>query len=457
MATAWLDDWFGGTASMYTAPSPTGPFTKYADVPVPTNCGAPCTNYFTSFVPGRTAVGDLEVSLSNFTWDRALALAQPALYRPSVVTVPLPPSVARAPYVFALDGSMELQVAGRGGIDGAARSVALSVTVLRPSAAGYVTVWPCGTVRPHAASMNFARNVTNSNSVLAALGVGGRVCVYSSSRVDLLVHAEGWNAPSSVFHAVTPTRVLDSRREMGLLQPGQVVEVPIAGRAGVDLASRRVAVSVGATGAWSAGYVTVWQCGAVPPTSNVNVVSGRTVSNAAIVALSARGTLCVRASAPMHVVLDVQGWWAAGSEIRLGRPARVLDTRPGATTTDGLGAPRRPLTTAVVQRVPLAGRVGVATAEAVVLNITTTRATRNGTLTVWPCASPRPARPSVRFPVGTTTATLTLATLDAHGAVCIATTSTGAVDVVVDLLGWFPARAGGYEPLVAVPLLDTRN
>jgi hypothetical protein len=244
---------------------------------------------------------------------------------------------------------------------------------------------------------------------------------------------------------------------MGLLLPGQVVEVPIVGRAGVDLASRRVALSVGATGAWSAGYVTVWQCGAVPPTSNVNVTVGRTVSNAAIVPLSARGSLCVRASAPMHVVLDVQGWWAPGNEVRLGRPARVLDTRRGAVTTDGLGAPRRPLTTAVVQRLPLQGRAGVTAGEAVVLNVTTTRATRSGILTVWPCASARPSRPTVRFTAGTTTATLTLSTLDARGDVCIAAASAGAVDVVADLLGWFPAAPGGYEPLVAAPLLDTRN
>lgn len=68
--------------------------------------------------------------------------------------------------------------AGRssGAVPSNARAVVLSVTATNPVAAGYITVWPCGSTRPLASSLNLAGpGDTQSNAVVVGLGTGGAV------------------------------------------------------------------------------------------------------------------------------------------------------------------------------------------------------------------------------------------------------------------------------------------
>jgi hypothetical protein len=90
-------------------------------------------------------------------------------------------------------GSMtELPVWGRGGVVGDASAVVLTVTVTEPLAAGFVTVFPCGSVRPLASSVNFVAGATVANSVVAGVGVGGRVCVFTLVATHLVVDVNGY-------------------------------------------------------------------------------------------------------------------------------------------------------------------------------------------------------------------------------------------------------------------------
>ncbi len=52
-------------------------------------------------------------------------------------------------------GVVELQVVGRGGVDGDASAVVLNVAAVRASSRGHVRVWPCGEDRPTATTLNF--------------------------------------------------------------------------------------------------------------------------------------------------------------------------------------------------------------------------------------------------------------------------------------------------------------
>lgn len=466
VAVAWLDDWFGQQMTLYQAPTPAGPFVPYATVPVASKCGADCTVYFASFAPGRAADGDLRVSLSNFTWDRGLAIAQPALYRPTMVDVPAPPGAATEPFVYSLDGTVEMLAAGVRGIDPAAKAITLNLTAVAPSANGFVTAWACGTGRPPTSSLTLIKGATTTNTMVVPVGVGGRVCLWSPFPVDLLAHVDGWMSPSSDFTAITPARLLDSRpgfgtvdgrsAGVGMLQPGQIVEVPIVGRGGVGATATRTLVNISATGALRNGYVTAWQCGAAPSTANLNVVVGQPVSNTAVVSLSSRGSLCLRASAPMHVIVDAQGWWGTAGELRFATAARLLDTRQGAATIDGVGSSAGPVTAAQVVRFPVVGRARIGAAEAVVLNVAATKATRNGSLIIWPCDSPRPSRAGVRFAVGTTRATLALTPVGPSGELCVSAVTPGSVEVVIDVQAWFAAVPAGYVPSPPLPVLDTR-
>ncbi len=105
----------------------------------------------------------------------------------------------------------ELLVAGRGGVVGDASAVVLTVTVTEPGAAGFVTVFPCGAALPLASNVNFVAGATVANSVVSGVGVGGRVCVFTSAATHLVVDVNGYFPAVSSFVSLVPGRLLESR------------------------------------------------------------------------------------------------------------------------------------------------------------------------------------------------------------------------------------------------------
>jgi hypothetical protein len=63
----------------------------------------------------------------------------------------------------------------------------LTVTVTQPVAAGFVTVFPCGSPRPSTSNVNFVSGATVANSVVSGVGSGGRVCLFTMVDTDLVV------------------------------------------------------------------------------------------------------------------------------------------------------------------------------------------------------------------------------------------------------------------------------
>jgi hypothetical protein len=88
--------------------------------------------------------------------------------------------------------TVELVVAGVGGVPAGARAVVLNVTGVEASGAGFVTVWPCGSARPTASNLNLDRGETAPNLVVAPVGVGGKVCVFTQSGAHLLADLSGY-------------------------------------------------------------------------------------------------------------------------------------------------------------------------------------------------------------------------------------------------------------------------
>ena len=88
----------------------------------------------------------------------------------------------------------EVQVAGRGGVPAGAVAAVLNVTVTDAQDAGYVTVFPCGAPQPNASSLNFVAGSTIPNGVIAKVGDGGKVCVYTSAGTHLIADVAGYFA-----------------------------------------------------------------------------------------------------------------------------------------------------------------------------------------------------------------------------------------------------------------------
>ena len=89
-------------------------------------------------------------------------------------------------------GVVELAVAGRAGVPGDASAVVLNVAVTGTQGAGFVTVFPCGSPRPNAANLNYVVGQTVPNAVVAKIGTGGKVCLFTLAGTDLVVDVNGY-------------------------------------------------------------------------------------------------------------------------------------------------------------------------------------------------------------------------------------------------------------------------
>ena len=204
---------------------------------------------------------------------------------------------------------LAVPVAGRAGVDDTATAVAVNVTVTRPAAAGFVTVWPCGATRPEASNVNFVAGQTIPNAVIAPLGTDGSLCVHSSVEADVLVDVTGWFRPEAGFTPLTPRRFVDTRATAPL-RANTEFPLTIGGRSGVPADAASVAVNVTVTRPAAAGYLTVWPCGtARPTTSTLNFAAGQTVANAVIAPLGEGGRWCAVASADTDLLVDITGWF----------------------------------------------------------------------------------------------------------------------------------------------------
>jgi hypothetical protein len=76
----------------------------------------------------------------------------------------------------------------------------VNVTVTGPRTSGFMTVFPCGALRPLASNLNFQAGVDAANLVITSSNADGTVCLYSDSVADVIVDVNGLF--TSVHHAV---------------------------------------------------------------------------------------------------------------------------------------------------------------------------------------------------------------------------------------------------------------
>ena len=115
-------------------------------------------------------------------------------------------------------GTLTLNVAGSFGIPADASAVVLNVTVVKPSAAGYLTVYPTAATQPTASNLNFTAGEVVPNLVEVGAGSSGQVSIYSSSRSDVVVDVEGYvdstasgGTGAGLYNALSPARICDTR------------------------------------------------------------------------------------------------------------------------------------------------------------------------------------------------------------------------------------------------------
>jgi hypothetical protein len=132
-----------------------------------------------------------------------------------------------------------------------------------------------------------------------------------------LVDVGAGGCRSSGFHAVTPTRILDTRPASligyaGGMPTGEPMAVQIAGLAGLPAAGvAAVVVNLTATETVGPNYVVAYPSGSDrPATSNVNLeFAGETRANGAVVPVGADGRIMLTTKVPVHLIVDVLGYF----------------------------------------------------------------------------------------------------------------------------------------------------
>jgi hypothetical protein len=139
-------------------------------------------------------------------------------------------------------------------------------------------------------------------------------------------------------------------------------------------------------------------------------------------------------------VADVVGWFPSASGLRPLSPTRLLDTRQGRSTADGLFNGVGAVGQAQTLNLTVDGRAGLPASgvDSVVLNVTVADATSSGYVTVYPAGTAIPTASNLNFVPGTTVPNLVIAKVGADGQVSLFN-SAGTTNLVVDIVGWFAA------------------
>ena len=349
-------------------------------------------------------------------------------------------------------GSIDLQVTGRGGVPSAnVGAVVLNVTVTQPASDGNIVVYPTGSPVPLASNLNFLPGQTIPNLVSVKVGDGGKVTLKNNSTgtVQLVADVAGYYRGGTatqpgMFTPLTPARILDTRNgngaPMGPVAAGGTVALQVTGRGGVPSGNvSAVVLNVTVTQPSWDGTVVAYPTGVPAPlASNLNFVAGQTIPNLVTVKVGTGGTVTLKNNSigTVHLVADVAGYYLDGTAVAPGAfvpitPQRILDTR-----TAQFGA--APIPAGGQRGLTIAGASGVVPpASAVVMNVTVTQPSWDGTVVVYPFGATPPLASNLNFVAGQTIPNLVFAKVADNGMVTLRNNSFGTVHLVADLAGFF--------------------
>jgi hypothetical protein len=333
-------------------------------------------------------------------------------------------------------------------------AVVLTVTVVDPSSAGFLSIRPYDVntfaETPTISNINYVAGQVIPNTVTITVPAHGLVEVYSSAGAPFVIFdVAGWFADASgtfvekgAYHALDPARVMNTRTGLGgstTLTPNTTVNLKLTGGA-VDATHAAAAVlNVTAAETTASSYLTVWPKGEIRPNaSSVNFPSGGAAANLVVVGIGADGSISIYLVAGnANVIVDLLGWFdgggpgaPAGAVYRAITPTRLVDTR--IAQQPKLAASE---TRAFTLR-GLGGVPGTASVTAVIANVAAVAPTGGGYLTAFPTGGAAPDTSTVNFEIGQDRANLSFITLGTNGQ--SNTFAFGApTHVLIDVAGYF--------------------
>lgn len=328
--------------------------------------------------------------------------------------------------------TLQVPVAGRGGVPPDARAVIVNITSVESVANGHVTAHPCLPAKPNASSVNYTTGVNLGSEVIVQLDAGGDLCLYTHTATDLTLDVAGYVPVESPYVAGAPARYADTRDGFATFDglalgggppgAGQTLIVKIGGRGTVPVGADAAVVNLTAIGAPLPGFATIWDCvGPRPNASSINYVTGVNRANEVVARLGAAGEICIYTHRAIDLAVDVVGHLPPGTDYSpQPEPDRLLDTRAGFPTVDGQfdGIGKRGKGTTL--ELPIAGRAGIpGDATTVTFNVTAVEGAAHGFSVAYACTPSRPNASSLNFRAGINGGNDLVVGLSPTGTVCI--------------------------------------
>jgi hypothetical protein len=201
-----------------------------------------------------------------------------------------------------------------------------NLTVIKPTASGFVTLGPDPTDTPTSSTINFPRGDIRANNVVVPVNADGTVsAVYISGAVgptvDMVLDISGYFTKSggALLHTMQPVRILDSRSNTG-------VTGPFSANVAKTLQVTGPGVAPSGTVAITANMTVTEQTGsgfaAIGPTidattefSNLSFPHGDDRANGVTVPLASNGSVGViyvtSAGHTTQLLLDVTGYYGS--------------------------------------------------------------------------------------------------------------------------------------------------
>ncbi|HSR25564.1 MAG TPA: hypothetical protein VLW53_18560, partial [Candidatus Eisenbacteria bacterium] len=176
----------------------------------------------------------------------------------------------------------------------------VNVTAVGAQGPGYLRVYPAGTTPPATSTLNYATAAPIANRAVTRLSSGRLTVGDFGAATDFVIDVVGWYAPpatggGSLYHALTPSRVLDTRTGLGAPQAalagGSSLDLVVAGNGQpVPAGASAVVMTLTSTDATVSTYLTAWPSGlARPATSDVSVTAPEVTANLVVVPIGSGG------------------------------------------------------------------------------------------------------------------------------------------------------------------------
>lgn len=337
------------------------------------------------------------------------------------------------------------------GIEGPVNAVALTITAVSPTGAGWLTVYPATGTAPLASTVNFTPGRTTPNSTILQVGADGMVDVYNGSTgtVDVLADLTGyWTGGevdasiSGTMTPLSPTRIFDTRTDADAPLPGKATLVLAAdGQAGVpESGVSAVAVNLTVTEPERSGWLTA---GSEPPpasaqTSSVNFLAHQSRAALAIVPVAPDGSISVYngSDGNAEVVVDIVGYFSSGADDTPFVDGAYLPSTPfRAVDTRLLGGTQPALSTRRLQVLPDDG-VTPLIFKGLTVTVTAVTPQNAGFFTVWDGNGGLPPTSNGNFLAKEDSASTMIVPVNEDGTISVFNGSYGTLNIIVDIDGF---------------------